>query len=183
MGNNKILAEKTFADCSLLSAPKDTTPPPPILWRKFLQVVTRPQNSRKFTPSKFFCYTWQWEIFTFGSLVSSPSLLLSIACSWVSGREPGIFLTASDININRGYNRAWRELRTARRAKDTRHIPSQWLSCTHSIECVVGWTIFGASGKIPGFFHLLVCKISRVNNLSCSTNACYKYWAGDWGQG
>ena len=42
--------EIPFADCSLVSLPKDTMPPIP--WRYLLQIATRPQNLWKVSPSK-----------------------------------------------------------------------------------------------------------------------------------
>ena len=55
IGENTIFAEKTFADCSLLLCQR--IPCPPILWRKLSRIAKKPQNSRKFSPSKVFRYT------------------------------------------------------------------------------------------------------------------------------
>ena len=51
---NKIFTEKSFVDCSLVSPPKDTTPP--ILQRKLSWIATKPRNLQKFSPSKVSCY-------------------------------------------------------------------------------------------------------------------------------
>ena len=52
---NKIFAEKTFTDCSLVSPPKDATLP--ILQRKFSRIATKPWNLQTFSSSKVSHYT------------------------------------------------------------------------------------------------------------------------------
>ena len=61
--SGKLLREKTFANwwkydfrgLSAFATPKDTTPQ--ISQRKLSRTATKPQNSRKFSPSKVFRYT------------------------------------------------------------------------------------------------------------------------------
>ena len=54
LSRNKIFAGKTFADCSLMSPPKDVMPS--ISWRKLAQIATKPRNSWKFSSPKLFHY-------------------------------------------------------------------------------------------------------------------------------
>ena len=50
LSEHKIFTEKTFADCSLVLLPKDATAPN---FREiFSQIVIKPQNLQKFSPSK-----------------------------------------------------------------------------------------------------------------------------------
>ena len=70
-GGNQIFAEETFVDCSLVSLPKNATPP--ILWRKLPRIATKPQNSRNVFSLKSFplygtmshqLYWGDWEMGT-----------------------------------------------------------------------------------------------------------------------
>ena len=51
---NKIFAEKTFTDFSLV--PRQRTPCPQISLRKLSRIATKPRNSRKFSPLKVSLY-------------------------------------------------------------------------------------------------------------------------------
>ena len=80
--SGKLLREKTLANwwnhdfrrenfrgLLTFAAPKDATPQ--ISQRKLSRITTKPQNSRKFSPSKVFRYTvWFWAllIYTYGTM-------------------------------------------------------------------------------------------------------------------